>query len=67
MNQHYEYQIWILWYHMHDPKCTEARSFVCGDRNSAHIPSFFEEKLKYWSTHIFIGMKREGILLPPGQ
>lgn len=40
---------------MYDPKCTEARGFVCEDTTSAHLPLFFEEKLKYWSTHILPG------------
>ena len=67
MNQCYEYQIWILSYHIYDPKCTEAKGFACECTTSERIPSFFEEKLQYWSSHTFTKMKREGILPPPGQ
>ena len=66
LNQCYEYRIWILSYHMYDPKCTEARGFACEDTTSAHLPSFYGEKLQYWSTHIFTGIKIEDILPPPG-
>lgn len=67
MSQCYEYRIWILLYHMFDPKCTEPRGFVCRDIYSSHLPSFFEDKLQYWSTHLFTGVKGEGILSPLGQ
>ena len=67
MNQYYEYQIWILLYHMFDPKCTEPTGFVCGDTYSSHLSSFFEDKLKYWSTHLFTGGKGKEILLLLGQ
>ena len=52
---------------MYDPKYPEARGFVCGNPTLAHLPLFFEEKLKYSSTHIFTGMKGEEILPLPGQ
>ena len=67
MNQCYEYRIWILLYHMFDPKCTELRGFVCSNTYAGHLPSAYKCKLKYWSTHIFTGVKQEGILPPPGQ
>ena len=47
MNQCYEYRIWILLYHMFDPKCTEPRGFVCSDIYAGHLPSAYECKLKY--------------------
>ena len=65
MNQCYEYRIWILSYHMFEPKCIEPR--VCSDTYVGHLPLAYEDKLKYWSTHIFTDVKQEGILPPPGQ
>ena len=67
MKQCYEYRIWFLSYHMFDPKCTEPRVFVCSDTYVNHLPSANICKLKYWSTHIFTGVKQERILPPPGQ
>ena len=67
MNQCYEYRIWILSYHLFDPKCTKPRGFVCSDTYEGHLPSEYKGKLQYWFTHIFIGVKKEGILPPPGQ
>ena len=54
MNQCYDYRILILSYHMLDPKCTEPRGFVCEDTYSSHLPSFFEDKLKYCSTYLLL-------------
>ena len=67
MNQCYEYWIWILSYHMFEPKCTEPRGFVCGDTFAGHLPLVYKDKSKYWSTHLFTGFKGKGILPCPGQ
>ena len=52
---------------MFDPECSEPRGFVCSDTYVGHLPSAYECKLEYWSTHIFTGVKQEGILPPPDQ